>query len=55
MNELQELEAIHESTRLLSTCMVKTVDLDPVWTKLYHAKQYLNGIASKILNAADEF
>lgn len=55
MNQLQELEAIHESSRLLSNVMAKTVDLDVVWQKLYHAKQYLNGIASRILNEGDDF
>lgn len=55
VNQLQELQAIHESSRLLSTTMAQAVDLDVVWTKLYHAKQYLNGIASQILSEGDDF
>ena len=56
MNELQELTDLQDATRILTEAARQVVEgTDAVWQKVHHARTYLNGIASRILNAADEF
>ena len=50
MNHLQELEALQDACFLLDQKKAETCCMDAIWTKLYHAKLYLNGRAVQILN-----